>query len=282
VVKRAINAKLFDRSRGVYDVSTTNRGALAQDANAMAILYGVAQRDEAPGILQRIEARLRTPYGPRAFSDGQRGADVVSPFASGFDVYAHFATGDAPGALDLIRTIWGQMTHDTPFYSGSVFEALAPTGGPERPGQPQLPIVSLSHSWASAPTSALSKYVLGVRPIDPGYRAWIVEPQTGDLRWAQGRIPTPFGPIDVSWRRASTHFALDLKVPKGTRATIGLPYGSRAKSVEVAVNGRPTRFQRQYREADPFESTRGGARRGYVYLTDLGPGTYDLVAPVSP
>jgi hypothetical protein len=72
---------------------------VAQDANSLAVLYGVAPGDQASSILQAMETVLRTPNGPRAFSTGS-GADVISPFISGFDVYAHFEAGDAAGALD--------------------------------------------------------------------------------------------------------------------------------------------------------------------------------------
>jgi len=36
--------------------------------------------------------------------------------------------------------------------------------------------LSLCHGWASGPTSFLSRYVLGVKPIEPGYKKIKIEP----------------------------------------------------------------------------------------------------------
>ena len=52
---------------------------------------------------------------------------------------------------------------------------------------------SLSHGWATAPTPALSHYVLGVQPVTAGYKTWLVAPQTGDLEVGAGHGPDPAG-----------------------------------------------------------------------------------------
>ena len=47
----------------------------------------------------------------------------------------------------------------------------------------------------------LTNYVLGVEPTAPGYARFRVRPQpAGGVTWAKGRVPTPFGFIDVAWR----------------------------------------------------------------------------------
>ena len=42
-------------------------------------------------------------------------------------------------------------------------------------------------------------HVLGVQPKEPGFASVQVEPQLGDLKWAEGTIPTPRGLIRVRW-----------------------------------------------------------------------------------
>ena len=56
---------------------------------------------------------------------------------------------------------------------------------------------SLCHGWASGPTSWLSEYVLGVKVIEPGCRTLRVEPHLGDLQWAEGTFPTPYGEVQI-------------------------------------------------------------------------------------
>jgi hypothetical protein len=109
------------------------------------------------------------------------------------------------------------MRQGQPFYSGGTWERMTPDAVPDSAA------TSLAHGWASAPTSALSKYVLGVRPIEPGYQTWLVEPQPGDLGWAAGTVPTPYGPIAVSWQLGSRGLRLEVWVPAGTRGTVGVP-----------------------------------------------------------
>lgn len=153
------------------------------------MLFGVVPATQAVSILQKTDAALNTAHGPLAFSSSSGLSQLISPFASGFDVHAHFEAGDAAGALNLIRTLWGAMRPSQPSYSGVTWEALAPNG------TPQSPSTSLAHAWSSGPTSALSKYVLGVRPVEPGYKTWLIEPQIGDLTWATGTAPTPYAEI---------------------------------------------------------------------------------------
>jgi Bacterial alpha-L-rhamnosidase C-terminal domain/Cytochrome c len=100
----------------------------------------------------------------------------------------------------------------SPYYSGGVWEALAPDGSPATRESAGGTFASLAHGWASGPTSALSKYVLGVRPVQPGYKTWLIEPQPGDLSWAEGRVPTPYGPIAVRWQKTPRGLRLEINV----------------------------------------------------------------------
>lgn len=62
---------------------------------------------------------------------------------------------------------------------------------------------SLCHGWSSGPTAWLSEYVLGVRPVSPGFETVRIEPHLGELEWVKGSFPTPFGLIEVHHRKNS-------------------------------------------------------------------------------
>jgi alpha-L-rhamnosidase len=127
---------------------------------------------------------------------------------------------------------------------------------------------SLAHGWGSGPTSALSKYVLGVRPVSPGYKTWLVEPQSGDLTWAKGRVPTPYGPIEVRWEKEGNEFILRVEVPEGTSGTVGVPVSESPGM--LLVNGR------KLKGGTTISETAAG-RAGYAYVRGLAPGTYQIV-----
>ena len=281
-VKDEINATLFNTVDGIYYISNLIQGpnTVAQDANAMAVLFRVAPIKKRASILQSIAAALDTPNGPLAFSPDPAPqpllSQLISPFISSLDVWARFQTGDADGALALIRKVWGHMRKGSAYYSGATWEALAPDGTPATRESAGGTFQSLAHGWGSGPTTALSKYVLGARPIQPGYKTWLIEPQPGDLSWAEGRIPTPYGPISVKWKNASGRFALDVVVPAGTRGTIGIPAPRGRTSVKV--NGRLFTQQKNDKQGPAFTLEDVGGREGYTYVNDLAPGTYSIVA----
>ncbi|MFN8444407.1 MAG: alpha-L-rhamnosidase N-terminal domain-containing protein [Caldilineaceae bacterium] len=53
------------------------------------------------------------------------------------------------------------------------------------------------HGWSSTPTKDLIFYTLGVTPDEPGYTTARIAPRLGGLAWAKGKVPTPFGMIEV-------------------------------------------------------------------------------------
>ncbi|WP_321818184.1 MULTISPECIES: alpha-L-rhamnosidase C-terminal domain-containing protein [unclassified Paraburkholderia] len=144
--------------------------------------------------------------------------------------------------------------------------------GHERKRRARQPQTSLAHGWSSGPTSALSQYVLGIRPASPGYDHWHVKPQIGDPRWAQGSAPTPHGATAVKWGiDAQGGIAMHVDVPQGTSGTISVALtrgGVRLNGQTVATSAVSA--------LDPDGVHSDG--RAYAYINDVGPGTYDIEA----
>jgi hypothetical protein len=96
-----------------------------------------------------------------------------------------FEAGEGRAAIEVMRREWGRMA------------ALGFRTCPESHGWAR----SAAHGWSAAPAAYLPMRVLGIRPIEPGYRTFVVAPCPGDLVWARGSVATPHGPIHASWRR---------------------------------------------------------------------------------
>ncbi|KAL4981852.1 hypothetical protein BDW68DRAFT_183109 [Aspergillus falconensis] len=82
---------------------------------------------------------------------------------------------------------------------------------------------SLSHPWARGATYALTQYVAGIRPVELGYREWIVEPAYAGfgLRWVEATVRTPYGGIGVSWRlEGEDAVVVEIDAPAGTRGSL--------------------------------------------------------------
>lgn len=227
-VKAAINARLFNTATGLYNLSNTVTDVLAQDANVFAVLYGVAPKDKVPGILAAIKSDLWTDVGTLPFSKNYQ--KTISPFISGFELNARFESGDTANALQLMSNEWGPMIAPGDLYTGTFWENLS-TSGKQATDQ-----TNMAHGWSTMPTSALSKYVLGIRPVDAGYKTWLVQPHAGDLEWTRGQAPTPHGPIVVDWSHdTAVGFAMHVEAPAATSGTIAVP--TFGKNIDVQVNG---------------------------------------------
>jgi hypothetical protein len=68
---------------------------------------------------------------------------------------------------------------------------------------------SLCHAWAgAAPVMAMSRGVLGIEPLQPGYSECVIAPQPCGLDWVKGSVPTDRGPIEIEWLGAQGQITL--------------------------------------------------------------------------
>ena len=78
--------------------------------------------------------------------------------------------------------------------------------------------LSLCHGWASGPTAWLTRYVLGIRPLEPGCSVIEVAPHLGNLEFAEGSFPTPKGVVKVSHRKdANGKVMTTIDAPEGVK-----------------------------------------------------------------
>lgn len=261
--RAALDKALFNTSTGVYDISDSLRGTVAQDVNALAVLWGVASDARVDTLLDKLESALLTPYGHRAFSSDSGWGSVISPMTGGFEVGALFRAGRAKDALRLVRTGWAMMVNDSTHACGTTWESMTDAGVPGGSD------ISLAHAWSSGPTALMSRHVLGARPIEAGWTSWLCKPAPGDLSWAAGQVPTPQGPIQIKWARLSGSDVvaeLSITVPAGTKCTLALP--PELQGSQTLVNERHVEMAEQSDlDTDP-------AKTGYRYLELSGSGQF--------
>ena len=140
-------------------------------------------------------------------------AEGLSCFMGFFVLLAKAETGEFSEALDIIRSYWGGMLEmgATTFWedfdinwmknAGRIDEIIS-KGKKDIHGDFGKHCYrqfrhSLCHGWASGPTAYLSQTVLGIKIAEAGCKRVIVNPQLGNLDWAKGSYPTPYGNICV-------------------------------------------------------------------------------------
>ena len=126
---------------------------------------------------------------------------------------AQAKAGDYTGALDNIRKYWGGMLDlgATTFWEDfSIEEAenaapiddVVPEGKKDYHRDTGAHCYiglrrSLCHGWAAGPTPWLTENVLGIKVLEAGCKKIKIDPQLGDLQWAEGTFPTPMGVLYV-------------------------------------------------------------------------------------
>jgi len=262
----SLQAALFDPAAGLFRANLSSPlDNHPQDANVEAVLAGVLRGPPAVAALAAERSRLWTARGP---VNGELANDpyvsrYISPFISGWELLARLQHHQGQAARELLAGLWGPMT--TSGSGTTLWEAVDPGGGPAsfRDGQIYSGRTSLAHGWSAGPVVALSAYVGGLRPQRPGWRRWLVQPQTMGLRFAQARAMTPSGPISSHWRRRGRSFRLTVSAPRRTRGTVAVPLlGSRRT---IAMDGRIV-----WRGRRPARGVRARQRHGYVLLGSGG------------
>jgi hypothetical protein len=95
-----------------------------------------------------------------------------------------------------------------------------------------------NHTWGAAPANIIPRYLMGVRPLLPGYQKMAIQPQIGTLQWAQITMPTIRGPVSVSvLDNRSMSFSMSVQIPANTSAMVGVPTLS-SSSTTVTIDGQ--------------------------------------------
>lgn len=162
---------------------------------------------------------------------------VGAPFGGLFIIDGLFRYGAAQEALDFMRTYWGGMLDRGATTWWDNFSLN--WGAGVMPNHQ----TSLCHGWAAGPTYALPAYVLGVRPLEPGFERVLIRPQPGDLEWAAGAVPTPDGEVRVEWARSARRFEMEAELPAGCTGRVEPPPSADPR-VEVHLDGEQVEAER--------------------------------------
>lgn len=196
-------------------------------ANAMAIYSGVANARETAAIWQNVLS-----HPPKL---------MITPYYNSYAISAMADAGHRRDALDWIRKYWGGMIDEG---ATSFWEGYDPSW-PKQDSHAHLQaddgegyFVSLAHGWSSGPTVWLSEQILGIRPIEPGFREASIRPDLAGLQWARGSVPAASGLISVDYKTTGTELDAQIDLPSGVTARVSMPVCAGENSIDV--NGTRT------------------------------------------
>ncbi|EPS27744.1 putative alpha-L-rhamnosidase [Penicillium oxalicum 114-2] len=258
-LKTAINIYCWDDVFGAFKDNATDTTLYPQDANSMAILFGVVASDRAA----RISDNLLLNWTPIGAVAPELPENIVS-FISSFEIQSHFEVRQPFRALDLIRRSWGWYINHPNGTQSTVIEGYLANGTfgyrSSRGYNYDTSYVSHAHGWSSGPTSALTNYIVGLSITSPLGSTWSLAPQFADLKHAEAGFSTSLGKFQASWKLKEDGYKVKLSVPVGTHGTVTLPFVKEGKVPSVAVNGARVRNGLKIEnDTASFDVTRGGS-----------------------
>lgn len=241
VLAQSILKYQWDESYGSFRDNATDTTLHPQDANSMAILFGVVSNTSSAA--QRISSRLTRNWTPIG-AEAPELPNNISPFISSFEIQGHFVVGQANRALDLIRRSWGWYLNNANGTGSTVIEGYLTNGSfayrNYRGYDYDASYVSHAHGWSSGPTSALTNYILGLEITGRLGSEWRLAPQFGDLTEVEGGFTTGLGKFQASWKvvHDGDEYTLRWNVPEGTQGDIVLPCLPTGNKAVVELNGK--------------------------------------------
>ena len=172
----SVRTVLWDEREGHFVLSAEER-SFWFDSNALALACGFATEEEARRIMPQL---VRVEHGK----------------FQALAVRGKFRYGDAEGALAAIEAHgWYGVLADDWQGAHLTSECMLKL---ENGGW-----YDEAHS-DTALAGVLSSHLLGVEPIEPGFRKFRFRPPAAcSVSFASGTVPTPFGDIVAGWRRGA-------------------------------------------------------------------------------
>ncbi len=209
--------------RGVTPVTLEvfhNKQRISEPTNTLVLLCNAVPAERRDAVMQYVLAAKQGKFVGSSPSYAPQGkpdevVPVGSPWFLFFTLETLFQEGLANDALTILREQWNRMLEKGATSFWETFPGHIGSGHWSR---------SLCHGWSAAPAYFLSTQVLGVKPAAPGYSRITIAPQPFNLQWAEGIVPTPRGPVTVSWKiKADGQLDVQYDAPDGCAVEVILP-----------------------------------------------------------
>ncbi len=201
-LKPRFNELLLDRKRGIYiDGVGTDHASL--HANMFPLAFGLVPDEYQTPVLAHIKSK----------------GMVCSVYGAQYLLEGLYRAGESDYALSLMtsesRRSWMNMIR------------VGSTMATEAWDECYKPNLTWNHAWGGAPANIIPRKLMGVEPLEPGFKKARIKPQPAGLTFATLRRPTIRGTIECVWRRTTGGgFALGVKVPANMTAELWLPGGA--------------------------------------------------------
>lgn len=190
-----INELLYDAENGVYVDGEGSRHS-SLHSNMFMLAFGLVPCDRKGGVVEFVKSRgmACSVYGAQHLLD------------------ALYLNGEAEHALELMTA-----THDRSWWNMIQAGSTMTLEAWDIKYKKNL---DWNHAWGAAPANIIPRYVAGVRPVEPGFKRTVIQPQPGTLTSFDAKVPTPLGPVTVKYDHG---VALEITAPDAMEVDVQAP-----------------------------------------------------------
>ena len=210
----AIGEKLFDSQRGVYvDGESSTHASL--HASMLPLAFGLVPECHRDRVAAFVKSR----------------GMACSVYGAQYLLEALYRAGEDGHALALMtarheRSWWNMIR-------------VGSTVSLEAWDWQYKNNLHWNHAWGAVPANIIPRFLMGVRPLEPGFGRILIQPRPGSLERGELRLPTIRGTVQVGFeRRPGRSVSLRLCIPANTSARVDLPLPPGA-SPRVTLDGCP-------------------------------------------
>jgi len=202
-IRRGVADRFWDTAEGAF--RTHDRAAVFSElTQALAVLASVGGEDLREQVLRRL-SRKDSGLVPAGLSQ------------SLYTFQARLTRKDifGRGVLADMEETWAVMLRAG---ATSFWETLGGARDFHNAG-------SLCHGWSAVPLYVYYHDLLGVRPLEPGFRRFAIDPIPQGAAACRGTVPVPGGEIALAWEQAGDRVRYRLTAPETCRPVLADPSG---------------------------------------------------------
>jgi hypothetical protein len=209
--KKDFNRLFFDATQGRYkDGADTGHSSL--HANMFPMAFGLVPEKKVKGVLDYMHSR--------GMACSISGALVL--------MEALYNNNDAAYALELLAS-----TSERSWYNTIRIGATLTLEAWDDKYKPNL---DWNQSAGSSPASIIPRKLMGIEPLEAGFRKIRIKPQPATLRHATIKMPSIRGDIHVSFDNLpGEKYVLEVEIPANSTAEVWLPRFS--KKYRLTIDG---------------------------------------------
>lgn len=207
-VRRSIMENMFDADRGVFiDGIGTDHASL--HANMIPLAFNLVPQENIKTVAEYIKSK----------------GMACSVYGAQYLLEALYNAGEAEHALNLMtsesKRSWMNM-----LYMGSTMTT-------EAWDEYYKPNLTWNHAWGAAPANIIPRRLMGIQPLEPGFKLFTVNPQPDGLNNIELDVPTIRGTINCSLAADDKEWQMELSVPGNSEAMVLFP----SELPNLTVNG---------------------------------------------